>query len=123
MSADQLRKAAAKLRENAHAIAHFGHAWTLRPDGDGGWQILYVENSPDAGLLATIPDYAGMEVADWFTLMSPALAEPLAAWLDQVAAHWPPVTVFTSTPQANRERSYARNIGRLILGEETADVG
>jgi hypothetical protein len=88
---EELRAAAAEVREIAGPVAHYTTPWRAVPPvggaigGDDQWRVGYATDNPLAGLIATTPDYGQMYIADWIALMSPALAEPLAELLDGVA--------------------------------------
>lgn len=76
--AEQLRAAAAKLRDTAAKA----ECWDAREVHDGectDWEKYY-GHSPEADL----PEGDG----PWIVLMSPVVAEPLAALLEEVADGW-----------------------------------
>lgn len=95
MTADQLRRAAAKLRETAAPL--------LPVSGDL-WVSFYLE----ADHALTRADSA------WIALMDPALADPLAAWFEDTAADM--TTERRSEPTTSSEQ-YAVTVARAILGE------
>ncbi|QWF82908.1 hypothetical protein [Amycolatopsis sp. CA-230715] len=76
-SAATLRSAARVLRETA-AKATPG-VWAAEPVREQAWTVVQVD-----GCLGPIQLRRGD--AEWMALMSPSMTEPLAAWLDQVAA-------------------------------------
>lgn len=64
-AADELRQAAAKVREKGAALTDAGAHRTWRE----GWLAAHILREDE----------------EWVALMSPALAEPLAAWLEDCA--------------------------------------
>jgi hypothetical protein len=83
-----LTAAATKVRETSQGVSHYPTPWYAEPSDDecDQWQVLYPTDNPLAGLIATTPDYGRVWLADWIALMSPAVAEPLAAWLEGCAS-------------------------------------
>lgn len=74
--ADELRQAAAKVRQTAAGV-EYGSPWAVADD------------VPDLVVSGELRPYGAPAVAkanfgsaSWIALMSPALAEPLAAWLE-----------------------------------------
>jgi hypothetical protein len=112
MSADLLRKAAAKLRDTAAAATP--GPWDRAADTDyashyganfiANWEGEYLRFVTTAG----DGDGAARDAA-WITLVHPGLAEPLAAWLSSIGETW----VF----QRQSARQQAVAIARVILGE------
>lgn len=84
-AAEEMRAAAAKLRETAKGVSHFPTPWTVEPAEDDQWRVIYVKDNPLAGLIATTPDYGRVWLAEWIALMHPGQAEPLAEWLEHEA--------------------------------------
>lgn len=75
--ADELRAAAAKLRETAGEIVNVNGG-----DGFEKWTEFYGGDDDFPGEFLDKRDLA------WIALVHPGLAEPLAAWLDAVAGGW-----------------------------------
>ncbi|MFI7644100.1 hypothetical protein [Nonomuraea sp. NPDC049400] len=77
--ADELREAAAKLREKAENAPH----------GPWHWEGTYPQRISNAAAIVVADTFTGPEVppygAEWITLVSPELAEPLASWLEKAA--------------------------------------
>lgn len=106
-SSDQLRRAAAKLRET-RAEVETGPPWAV---GDDAPDLvcsgeLRVWGAPIVASNLNFGDAA------WIALMSPALAEPLAAWLES----WDGVAFNERGPMAD-DLKHALNVARAILGE------
>lgn len=100
MSADLLRRAAAKLRETAELA--LPAPWTVIPvPGDRGYDVTAFP-SLSVYVAQDLSEYD----AEWIALMGPALAEPLAEWLESVAAEG----------RASR-RTGPMAVARAILGE------
>ncbi|MFJ6730023.1 hypothetical protein ACIQPQ_34500 [Streptomyces sp. NPDC091281] len=58
--------------------------WTVEPADDGTWRVLYATDHPEAGLVATLPDY-GLALAD-FTAAARAAVPELLAEIDRLRA-------------------------------------
>ncbi|WP_395109833.1 hypothetical protein [Actinomadura sp. SCN-SB] len=88
---EELRAAAQRLRDTAADATRgpwVSHPTITREDGnDSAWTICrpYCEGTPDGCEDDCGDDFLGEADADWIALMSPVLAESLAAWLDGVA--------------------------------------
>lgn len=81
MSAQELTDAAVLLRRT-HAAVNYDSPWGLADDVPG----LVVSGDLRPWGAPTVARDLDEGVADWVVLMQPALAEPLAAWLDSEAA-------------------------------------
>ncbi len=107
MSADQPKRAAAKLRDT-RAEVETGPPWAVGEDAPGvvcsgdlrPWGAPTVAHNLDEGDAA------------WIALMSPALAEPLAVWLES----WDGIAFNEHGPMAD-DLQHALNVARAILGE------
>jgi len=118
-SSDQLKRAAAKLREAA-AKATPG-PWEFVPDlyGDrgaitstavavGGWDTLIID----------VPNDSESPAAEWIALASPVIAEPIAVWLTRWA------DLIDRAPQWREgpfrcDQDHAIAVARAILGEDS----
>ena len=69
---EELLAAAQLLREKAKPI--------LGGDMESAWHDFWADHGADFGLIS--------EDEEWIALFGPALAEPLAAWLEAVASGW-----------------------------------
>lgn len=118
MSADLLLRAAAKLRGDAKQIEHLTPPWSVHPGDSGRWLVGCTTADPYAGLVATVPDYGGMAMADWIALMSPALTEPLAAWLEATARAMGWLEPYRPHEQGYEMWASAIAFARAVLGEE-----
>lgn len=96
--AEELRAAAAKLREMAAAADTPGHPWKAKPlfrplpgcrclsceeDKPWAWEIDVVDGPDNEDCFH--PMHIGQGDAAWIALMGPQRAEPLAAWLEATA--------------------------------------
>lgn len=110
MSASLLRRAAAKLRETASEAAP--GPWAV--GGETG-------NFPD--LVGPVGGHARIEAcvedAPWIALASPALAEPLAAWLEHDADMLDAFVNRDKVPLSNALPvvEHALTVARAVLGE------
>lgn len=128
MNADDLRRAAQKLRETAATATpgpweHVSTGddgpfplWVIGPptDPDNGWTsrevVRLTEDMTDALKDVADPEeIVARADLDWIALASPSLAEPIAAWLDRVAQWWP--------TYGSGDREAAIAVARAILGE------
>lgn len=106
---EELRAAARLLRETASKATP--GPWKTKGFGDFGW--LVVDADPAGRFSVETEDNEhGRADAAWIALVSPAVADPLAAWLESVAhelstAHpdWHPYLTRHALP-----------VARLILG-------
>jgi hypothetical protein len=103
--AGELREAAAKLREKASAAP--AGPWNV--DGPWWWDrepatcSTVLTTEPDRDAVAVIaPEYnrhpKAENAAPWIALVSPALAEPLASWLESAAVWHDETTVVLTDP-------------------------
>lgn len=107
--AQELRAAAAKLRSTAATPLEDIDSLTL--GGPDQWAKYYGEDCPD------LPAGDG----PWIVLMSPKLAEPLAAWLDAVAGGWEKSTnLFPAGDDAMFAGHPALAVARALLGGESS---
>ena len=85
MSADLLRRAAAKLREHAEAAPE--GPWVSLDNGDR-LIALRPDSTFDKGFRYLVDEpIADSSTAEYFALMHPPVALALAAWLEQEARH------------------------------------
>lgn len=78
-----LREAARRLRELAEPMDTRRLVVHEEPDGTGGYTYdVYAEDATDE---EEIYCFTARYHAEWFATMSPAVAEPLAAWLEATA--------------------------------------
>lgn len=129
MSADLLRKAAAKLRDAAEHATDGPWYVVGPPWNDQTPYVVAGHPDPDVGIFLADPEHPtmsrrGTEGADaaWIALASPALAEPLAGWLEEEALQWDLPPCDDPTGVCNRcEWRPAVNdalaVARAILGE------
>lgn len=102
--AEELRAAATKLRDKSKPL--------LEADGDktwpGEWANFFTLHGADLGLIR--------EDEEWIALMSPALGEPLAAWLESRAKD----TESLTDPRNQKivAGPYALAVARVINGGE-----
>jgi hypothetical protein len=84
---DQLREAAKLLRQRAEAVQHFTSPWRSVPcdDGSDQWAVGYNTDHPDAGLIATTPDYGQDYLPDFIATMHPAFALAVADLVEEIA--------------------------------------
>jgi hypothetical protein len=126
MSSDILRRAAAKLRETAAPTTPAPWADYSTAD-DGAWPRLLVgavrdgddpQSAPDViKVHESVPeDVVSREDLAWIALTSPAIAEPLAAWLEMEAWRWDAVRIAGAT----RPGPDALAVARALLGETPA---
>lgn len=118
-SSDQLKRAAAKLRETA-AKATPG-PWQFVPDlyGDRG---AITSASPAAEgwdtLIIDVPNDSEQPAAEWIALVSPALAEPLAVVLEEAARRYEWFVESGAKPEhAAPTMEYELAVARALLGE------
>ena len=116
MSSDELRQAAATLRERAEAATHPGYGWRL---GDtAGANEVWAPRDPadhDAFMIATTatrlnpaPGVRGYADADYIAMMHPGVGLALADWLDVEAGYqW---------TTSKRRSDAALAVARLING-------
>lgn len=107
MSADLILRAATKLRETATKATR--EPWAVNTHPELGLCV----SDPTLSLCIQVEDgWVGEADLNWIALMSPALAEPLAVWLEFVANTWP--------FQKQGARDMASAVARAILGEVSA---
>jgi hypothetical protein len=122
MSADELRQAAATLRERAEATTHPGHGWRLADLA--GANEVWADRGPagfDAFMVATTatrlnpnPGTRGHSDAAYIATVHPGVGLALADWLDATAdeierREWP-----RSRTSGTQDRALA--VARLIIG-------
>jgi hypothetical protein len=133
MSADQLKRAATKLRESARFAAK--GPWTCSPvwsPDSHATSAVYSNAYPTGTVESEVVGSArkgrrnggirNPHNAVWIALMQPALAEPLAAWLDQAATAYDNLVATNCGPAAELIYSEAMGVARTILGEIPAEV-
>jgi hypothetical protein len=116
MSADQLRRAAAKLRETAKAA-------TPGPWHPAQPMLADMVTSPLLGHIADCSVGTGyrhqsLEDARWISLVNPSIAEPLALWLEFAAEHWRPEAMRKQYPIRLDLQHRTIEIACALLGEE-----
>lgn len=100
--ADELRAAAAKLREMADDLGEWRYddGNTMVRDRNGDIVAVHVHQGDGA----------------WIALMGPGKAEPLAVWLDEAAG---PLDLWNTTLDAMNAQSRAAVLfARAVLGEK-----
>ncbi|GGK62000.1 hypothetical protein Sme01_03900 [Sphaerisporangium melleum] len=117
-SADLLRRAAAKLRETAAGTT--SGDWDVRDSGE----LVAWQDTEDQRFEYLVECVEWENPADpkWIAVASPALAEPLAAWLEEVARQYEMAPCNSPDGLCNGcERRddfvYAFNVAQAILGE------
>lgn len=112
--AEELRAAAATLRQTA-AKAQAG-PWGVESTGRT-WAVLSYSTSGFVADLGRkdVPDT--LLDGEWIALANPALAEPLAAWLDRAADH-----ECLESPVACRDANRALDVARVINQAGVADA-
>jgi hypothetical protein len=113
-----LKAAAAKLRETA-AKATPG-PWTAQEVPDEAY--VEIMAGTEVAVAHAVCEHAATwgaaADADWIALMSPALAEPLAAGLELTAEHWRPERDLAKHyPARHAMQQEALTAARTILGE------
>lgn len=118
--AEQLRAAATRLRERAAAIAapepvnsEPWHTDECAEAGYGNCPCIVAQGRIHRGTDHEVParyiaDAETPEIAAWIALMHPGVGEPLAAWLEGIAATWDGVS--------RNHREAALAVARAVLG-------
>lgn len=110
--AETLRAAATKLRETASNTTP--GPWQTKGVGDFGW--LVVDADPAGRFSVETEDNEhGRADAAWIALMSPQVAEPLAAWLEDEAEG---MTIFDPS-EHEHVFNYPLALARSILGRQS----
>jgi len=125
MSADQFARAAIKLREAARFAAK--GPWTCSPvwsPDSHATSAVYSNAYPTGTVESEVVGSArkgrrnggirNPHNAVWIALMQPALAEPLAAWMES----WDGIPFNEHGPMAD-DLQHALNVARVILGEDS----
>jgi hypothetical protein len=116
MSADLLRRAAAKLRDTVDMT--LPAPWTVIPlPGDRGYDVAAFPSQR----VFVAQDLSESD-AEWIALMDPAMAGPLAEWLDFAAEHWRIDAEIKHYPIRGILQRITADLARVILGE-VPDVG
>jgi hypothetical protein len=111
-----LRQAAEKLRETAkHATPG---PWSAEESTEYGFRVGTADQKAWVAWTGEYDDEPVESRADarWIALMSPALAGPLADWLESEASYW--ANVYVGQPMPPRDH-LALAVARTILGKET----
>ncbi len=128
MSADLLRRAAAKLRDALNADYLTPAPWDCL---DGGDRLVHIE--PPTGAIEYVVDepMSNPSNAEYIALMHPPVALALADWLDEAAASWDRDDALAvrieahghKRPEGWMERQFARPlaVARAVLREDGTD--